>query len=143
MCVHIPIDNWADAKALIPAKAPEIVRRGLEARLLEPKQAAAALTTLLADESAAEFSERTARLVRLAYASESDAALAEPGLGGPEVEEVRRDGPRVTALLVSADPRRFLGLLAAREDLPAPTSIEHGRPSLVELYRDLYGVEGT
>ena len=47
------------------------------------------------------------------------------------------------ATLASPDPRPFLHALGALTDLPAPRSVEHGRISLQELYRNLYGVEGT
>ena len=41
------------------------------------------------------------------------------------------------------DPRPFLSGLAADEVLPAPRVLDFGRLSLQELYRDLYGEEGT
>ncbi|MDA1266763.1 MAG: ABC transporter ATP-binding protein [Planctomycetota bacterium] len=94
---------------------------------------------LIADETPAKVHERATRLLHLGFAGEAPAAL--DALDG--VESVRREGPRAAILLIDKDPRRFLGALAARQDLPAPTSVEHGRVSLTELYRDLYGVEGV
>jgi hypothetical protein len=47
-----------------------------------------------------------------------------------------------TFLLHSEDPRPFLRDLSDLPDLPRPLSIETGRRSLNDLYRDLYGVEG-
>ena len=54
----------------------------------------------------------------------------------------REDGV-VRLVLEEEDPRPSLGRLADMESLPAPLSVEHGRLSLRELYRSLYGVEGT
>ena len=59
------------------------------------------------------------------------------------MEELHLQGNALTVVLADRDPRPFLAALAARNDLPAPRSIEHGQLSLQELYRDLYGVEGT
>jgi ABC-type multidrug transport system ATPase subunit len=99
---------------------------------------------LIADETAASVRQRAGRLVRVTFPehrmSEADLGSA---LAGDGVESVRLDGKEVAVLLDSDDPRRFLLRLASSSELPAPLSIEHGRISLRELYKALYGVEGT
>jgi ABC-2 type transport system ATP-binding protein len=100
---------------------------------------------VVADERAEDVRRRAGRLVRLRFHG-APAGLSPEAvrvLEGPEVESVEMDGERVTVLLAEDDPRAFLGRLAAARDLPAPASVEHGRISLSELYRTLYGVEGT
>ena len=102
----------------------------------------------IADESAADVASRAARLARIAYSSSEDAAAALASLQAQELasiglEELRLDGQRVVALLNSTDPRPFLKALAGLDKLPVPRSVEHGKISLQELYRSLYGVEGT
>lgn len=98
---------------------------------------------LVADESAEDVRRRAGRLVRLRF---SPGALPHGGaqaLAGPGVDSVEEATDRVNVMLSSDDPREFLGRLAASTELPAPISVEHGRISLNELYRSLYGVEGT
>ncbi|MFT7678531.1 MAG: ABC-2 type transport system ATP-binding protein [Planctomycetota bacterium] len=102
----------------------------------------------IADESAAEVSSRAARLARVDYASAEQAAsvrsaLEAHGLEQAGLAELRSVDTRLVAMLASADPRPFLQALGALVDLPSPRSVEHGRISLQELYRNLYGVEGT
>lgn len=99
----------------------------------------------IADETAQGVRERAARLVRLCWPKSADAAgirAALQALGGAEVsvavvEEQLRAGARV-----AGEPRDWLGRALALRELPAPLSIEHGKLSLAELYRELYGVEG-
>lgn len=98
---------------------------------------------LIADETPSSVHERAERLLRLRWTPGTDLAPIEAALAGPDVESVRREGDRLTLLLCDHDPRVFLARFAARTDLPAPSGVEHGRISLGELYRDLYGVEGT
>jgi len=52
-------------------------------------------------------------------------------------------GQRAIVQLEQADPRPFLGALAAEASLPAPQGIEYGQLSLSELYHDVYGVEAV
>jgi ABC-2 type transport system ATP-binding protein len=94
---------------------------------------------LIADETPARVHERATRLLHLTWADAAPAGLDDI----PGVAEARVSGSRAALLLEEADPRRFLAAFAARGDLPPPASIEHGRLSLGELYRDLYGVEGV
>lgn len=94
---------------------------------------------LIADETPASVQQRAARVLHVFWPDTPPPGLAE--LDG--VAELRVEGGRAALLLEDTDPRRFLGALAARTDLPAPSAIEHGRLSLAELYRDLYGVEGV
>lgn len=98
---------------------------------------------LIADESAASVSERAARLVRITYPASAPLEDVEAAIEGSGVESIRRDDSSLHVLLDSDDPRSLLGRLASREELPAPVAIEHGKLSLRELYRSLYGVEGT
>jgi ABC-2 type transport system ATP-binding protein len=96
---------------------------------------------LVADETTQDVRERASRLILFTWAQDVDLTGIESRLAGPGVESVRRDGPRVSVALASADPRAFLASFSALQDIPAPASIEHGRLSLKELYRELYGVE--
>ena len=67
-----------------------------------------------------------------------------PGISERLIEIAKRGGGGyLQLLLASDDPRAFLEALGARRTLPAPIAIEHGKLSLRELYRSLYGVEGT
>lgn len=94
---------------------------------------------LIADETPDRVRERATRLLHLWFPDGAPAELER--LDG--VESVRLDGGRAAVLLRETDPRSFLADYATRRDLPAPSGIEHGRVSLTELYRDLYGVEGV
>lgn len=98
---------------------------------------------LIADETAASVSERAARLVRVTYPEGTDLSGTERALGGDWTESLRVEGPDVHILLSSDDPRALLGAISSADALPAPIAIEHGKLSLRELYRSLYGVEGT
>lgn len=102
----------------------------------------------IADESAAEVSGRAARLARIGYEDEASAkrvasALETFGLAQAGVEKVHTTEARVVTLLLSPDPRPLLSALSSIGDVPPPRSVEHGKISLQELYRSLYGVEGT
>jgi hypothetical protein len=48
-------------------------------------------------------------------------------------------------VLETDDPRGLLAALGAdgASALPPPRTIEYGAPSLQDLYRELYGVEGV
>jgi ABC-type multidrug transport system ATPase subunit len=96
---------------------------------------------LLADESARDLAARARRLVRIGFA-EPPADL-EAVLRAAGAMEVRRRGGQFSVLLRDDDPRALLAVLAQRRDWPRPSSVEYGRLSLAELYRDLYGVEGV
>ena len=98
---------------------------------------------LIADETAASVSERAARLVRVTYPDGTDLSSAEIALGGDWLESLRVDGSDVQVLLSSDDPRALLAAISSADSLPAPIGLEHGKLSLRELYRSLYGVEGT
>lgn len=98
---------------------------------------------LIADETPASVHGRAERLLRMHWSVGADLEQIERSLSGPGVETVRREGARFTVMLEERDPRAFLARFSAQTDLPAPAGIEHGRISLAELYRDLYGVEGT
>lgn len=97
---------------------------------------------LIADERADELNAKSRRLVSVLFAPEdvSVAALALDALG---THGQRTDlDDRFSFLLHSEDPRPFLRDLSELPDLPRPLTIETGRRSLNDLYRDLYGVEG-
>jgi len=97
---------------------------------------------LVADETAEAVADRAGRLVRVSWPAGTDPALlAGSREEGPE-QLVRQEGTHLALLLEDPDPRPFLQRLAGLAELPAPTSVEHGRLSLQELYRELYGVEG-
>ncbi len=96
---------------------------------------------LVADESATSVRERSRRSVRMAWPEGVDVAPIESALRMPGVERVVRNGSELHCLLASPDPRAFLAAFAALP-LPAPTSIEQGRLSLHDLYREIYGLEG-
>lgn len=98
---------------------------------------------VVADESSEGVRQRAGRLVRLRFAPGTltpGAALALEGAGVASVEE---QPDSITIMLTGDDPRDFLGRLSTAGGLPVPISVEHGRISLGELYRTLYGVEGT
>ena len=97
---------------------------------------------VLAIEDAQSVAARAARVV---YATWPDAPTAERAAA--EISqwtgiEAEARSTVVVAHLTSGDPRPFLARLAEL-DLAAPTAVEYGRLSLRELFRDLYGVEGT
>ncbi len=98
---------------------------------------------LVADESAAAIALRAARRMALDWPSPEVALRAAKALTGPAVAAVHVAGARTAFTLASDDPRPFLAALQAAGELPPPRAMEHGRMSLSDLYRDLYGVEGT
>lgn len=108
---------------------------------------------LLADETPASVHRRASRLLHIVWeeGAQLDAQLDGietrlarlAGPAGPAVESVKRAGSRVTILLTEPDPRAFLAAFCGLDELPAPLSVDHGHISLRELYRDIYGVEGT
>jgi hypothetical protein len=53
------------------------------------------------------------------------------------------DATRATIDLAEGDPRALLAAALASPSLPSPRAIASGEVSLAELYRDVYGVEGT
>jgi len=96
---------------------------------------------IVADEAADVLRRRAMSLVKLRFreglAHESlESALTALGHG-----TVHRTGRTFDLVLDADDPRPFLGALA-QSALPAPEAIEYGNPSLQDLYRELYGVEG-
>ncbi len=96
---------------------------------------------LVADESAASVRDRSRRSVRLTWADGADLERIERALAMPGVARLARHGAEVHCLLEDPDPRPFLAALAALP-VPAPASIEQGRLSLLDLYREIYGLEG-
>ena len=100
---------------------------------------------IIANETAATVRERAARLVRLSFAAtvaEDSVKQTLQSLGGATLSSmVVEDQLRVSAQ-VAGEPREWLARALDLPALPAPTTIEHGRLSLAELYRELYGVEG-
>ncbi len=96
---------------------------------------------LIADERSEELRRRARRLVRLTFddsTESTESALAALGVG-----EVRRHEEDFTVVLPDDDPRPLLAAIAGSEALPTPATISYGEPSLRDLYRDLYGVEGV
>ncbi len=97
---------------------------------------------LLADERADALRERAQALLQLDFQDGVDAAALAGRLSELGAREVRAAGARAAIELEDTDPRAFLARLAADRTLPAPRALSYGRPSLQELYRELYGVEG-
>jgi ABC-2 type transport system ATP-binding protein len=104
---------------------------------------------LLADEDARALERRAAGLLRLRYppgteAQRIAAELARVGLAPRRTWSAASEerSTWVSVALDGPDPRAAFERLG-RADLPAPTSVLHGQLSLVELYRELYGVEGV
>ncbi len=98
---------------------------------------------VLSRESAETVHAREARILVVDWGAAELAPTLERALGGLGAEAVHVDGGRAVVHLAAPDPRPFLAALAGVAELPAPSSIEYGRASLGELYRDVYGVEGT
>ncbi|QDV07912.1 Daunorubicin/doxorubicin resistance ATP-binding protein DrrA [Planctomycetes bacterium Poly30] len=98
---------------------------------------------LIADETASSVSERAARIVRVTYPEGVNLDDVPRALGESVAESMRVEGRQLHVMLETDDPRAFLEALGANRSLPAPVAIEHGKLSLRELYRSLYGVEGT
>jgi ABC-type multidrug transport system ATPase subunit len=96
---------------------------------------------LVADESAEEVRNRSRRSVRISWPDGVDLDSIERALGLPGVERTTRNGSDILCLLSQPDPRPFLAGFATL-GLPAPSRFEHGRLSLTELYREIYGLEG-
>lgn len=98
---------------------------------------------VIADETAEAVRRRASRVIKLRFPSDSSAEARDAALRGPGVEGLSHEDGVTRIVLDHEDPRPFLARLASLDSLPAPLSIEHGRLSLRELYRSLYGVEGT
>lgn len=97
---------------------------------------------VIADEDSEAVRQRASRVIKIRFSKGSTAPI-EDSLRGSDVESVDVEGNDARVLLTEKDPRPFLSRLAGIEGLCAPQSIEHGKLSLRELYRSLYGVEGT
>ncbi|MEE2940788.1 MAG: ABC transporter ATP-binding protein [Planctomycetota bacterium] len=98
---------------------------------------------IIADETAAAVRARAARVLKLRFPEGADGEAIAAALRGADVAALSQEEGVFRLVLQEEDPRPFLGRLAAAKGLPAPLSVEHGRLSLRELYRSLYGVEGT
>lgn len=102
----------------------------------------------IADETPASLATRAGRVLRLGFGGDArreELASALGSIGGARiarVETVGEDLVRVSLALEGDDPRAFLLAALARAGVPRPVTIEYGRLSLAELYRELYGVEG-
>lgn len=98
----------------------------------------------LASDDADSIAARARRILRVSYGAAPEAQRAlEDGaarLAPFAVSVSSRDG-QLIAELEGDDPRPALAELAHESTALAPRSIEFGRVSLQELYRDLYGVE--
>lgn len=98
---------------------------------------------LVADESAAELRERSRRMLRLGYAHPEQAAAAAEFASAHGAELLGRREDSISVLIPSADPREFLRGLSGDPTLAPPIRLDFGAPSLEELYRDVFGVEGV
>lgn len=97
---------------------------------------------VVADEAADELRRRARRIVKLELAPGADAGACAAALRALDRADVRVHGRSLSVVLAGDDPRPLLGALAT-SDLPALRALSYGRPSLRDLYRDLYGVEGV
>ena len=98
---------------------------------------------LVADESAAELRARSRRMLRIGYASPEQSVAAEKFAIAHGAEVLHRRDDSLSVLISSADPREFLRELSGDPSLAPPTRLDFGAPSLEELYRDVFGVEGV
>jgi ABC-2 type transport system ATP-binding protein len=97
---------------------------------------------LVGAEDAAGVRERAGRLLRIDYGDTLAAQRAAQALAHLAGSVARvRDGA-LTVELERPDPRAALAALCAAPELARPRTVEYGRLSLAELYRELYGVEG-
>jgi ABC-2 type transport system ATP-binding protein len=96
---------------------------------------------LLSSEMASSVRERAERTLRVEWPAGADMAMVQRETERLGHEVVHR-GRTSAFLLPEPDPLSFLARLAALPGLPSPRSIEYGKTSLNELYRDRYGVEG-
>jgi ABC-type multidrug transport system ATPase subunit len=102
---------------------------------------------LVKNEESASVRARAARTLRLEYALLLTEAARAPALCAALValgaKSAAARGSHVVVQLEQQDARPFLARLCADLSLPQPDSIEYGRLSLGELYRDVYGVEAV
>lgn len=101
---------------------------------------------LLADEAPDVLREKARRILRITFAEETSAedvrgAIERAGAGLLDGEPVY-EGDEAHLFLTDTDPRPFLRALLADAAAPQPRAIDYGRPSLRDLYRQIYGVEG-
>lgn len=101
----------------------------------------------IADDTSEAIARRARRIVRIAYASDTDSnaiqvALARIGGARVRMETTPAGLVRANITLESDDSRAFLAAACSTSHLPDPQAIEFGQLSLAELYRELYGVEG-
>lgn len=95
---------------------------------------------VIADETSESVARRSRTIVRVTYAIDADHARIAARFATIAGARVVRDGARYTLHLASGDPRALLAGIAA--DVAVPESVEHGRLSMHELYREIYGTEG-
>jgi ABC-2 type transport system ATP-binding protein len=100
---------------------------------------------LVADAEAAQLRADARRLVKLTYRSADDARRVSNELSAHAAWEPRARDGTLSVVLESDDPRPFFAFLASSDAarLPVPETVEYGSPSLQDLYRALYGVEGV
>lgn len=97
---------------------------------------------LLSDERTSVLRDRARSIVHLAWGPDVDvSALAGPLRLGLDAEVVLRE-QTATVHLAAGDPLEYVAALRAATEVPTPAAVEFGKPSLADLYRDLYGVEG-
>ncbi len=98
---------------------------------------------LVADELSEDLRRRARRLVRITFDDDHPVEAIESALRRLAIGEVHRRNGSFAVVLAEDDPRPFFDALARSTDLPTPESVSYGEPSLRDLYRDLYGVEGV
>jgi len=97
---------------------------------------------LIADETPASIQRRAGRTLRVTWPAGTDLQDLAVRIADLGAESVHASGNTLAILLKEADPRSFLARFAAQAEWPQPVAMEHGRLSLQDLYRELYGVEG-
>ncbi len=96
---------------------------------------------LLEDASAAAIHDRAARLVRIHWADEENSQAFEQALDPALYRNKRRLENELVLELTEADPRSLFQQITNFQT--APTQVQFANTTLQDLYRDLYGVEGT
>ncbi|MBL8858565.1 MAG: ABC transporter ATP-binding protein [Planctomycetes bacterium] len=102
----------------------------------------------IADETPASLARRAGRVLRIEFPGDTDREQLTrtlehmDGAQLSRLETTPNGALRASLMLAADDPRAFTAAVLTHADLPRPTAFEYGQLSLVELYRELYGVEG-
>jgi ABC-2 type transport system ATP-binding protein len=97
---------------------------------------------LLDEASAAALHRRARESLRVVWASPPERGALERALAG-RTHELRLDGARATVFFPDGGGQEALRALLGTAGLPEVRSLAYGELPLVDLYRELYGVEGV